>query len=193
MLPILNHIIYTLIICIIGAYILYDNTRNETIYLALIGGTLLLSLLGGIFISGVFNGNDGIMFYIPCLLFVLTTLYLIFVNNSISDIIIKVFIFISILLVGISIGKIFNMSSETDAANLIYVLKSHYSYLVMIFAIIVSYIVYIYLHTGDQDPNHKCNLKVLTSSSIVAFMICIFNLIIYNSYANMDHTIQIKY
>ena len=61
------------------------------------------------------------------------------------------------------------MSSETDASNLIYVLKSHYSYLVMIFAIIVSYIVYIYLHTGDQDPNYKCNLKVLTSSSIVAF------------------------
>jgi hypothetical protein len=196
MLPILNHIIYTLIIIIIGAYILYDtitdiNTKN-TIYLGIVGGSLLLALLGGIFLSGIFNGG-GFIVYIPCILFILLTLYLFFVNNNISGMFIKVFILISIILVGVIVGKLFNISSETDVIHIINMLKSHYSYLAVIFAMILSYMIYIYLKTGNQDPDYKCNLKVLTTSSIVAFIICAFNLIIYNSYTNMEHNIQIKY
>ena len=196
MLPILNHIVYSFVILLAAAYILHENMTDkktkEFIYNGILLGSAVLIFLVGILTSKIFIGRESMVLYLSCILFAGITSYFVFINKQLSENMISIFIAVTLFLVGICIGKIFNIGDDKEN-NLISVLGSHYSYMLIIVAIVSGYFINMYYKNKKDDPDYKCNLKTICISSIVAFVIILINFLIYYNHDSIPHKVEFKY
>jgi MFS family permease len=196
MLPILNHIIYSFVILIATAYILHENMKDkktkEFIYNGILLGSAILIFLVGILASKIFIGRENMVLYLSCILFAGITSYFVFINKQLSENMISIFIAVTLFLVGICIGKIFNLTEDKEN-NLISVLGSHYGYILIIISIIAGYFINMYYKNKKMDPEYKCNLKTICVSSVVAFIIILINFLIYYNHDAIPHKVEFKY